>query len=341
MEQVARLRLFQAGLARYKFMTTPDTPQSGPIPAQPAKADAFSALIVSFHTGPALTSCLNALLASSQTGEIILVDNGNPAEIRADLRAWAAREPRLHYHPQSENLGFGRATNLAASHSRGDNWLIINPDAVVEPDTLRRLLDASKRLASPFILGGILVDARGHEQRAARRRRPTLKRLVMTMSGLERLQQRLPFLQGVNLPLPRHNDAATINGLTDGLVIPMEVISGALFATNRTTFQRFGGFDPRFFLHVEDIDLCVRVNEGGGQTWLCPTARAMHVRGSSRASKLWVERQKVAGFRRFFHDRLNSRLLMLLADFVLLAMFVGLIIRMLFDSWNDQPSPKP
>lgn len=308
---------------------------------QSAKPRTFSALIVSYHTGPTLNVCLAALLACSQLGEIILVDNGNPTNIRADLRNWADREPRLKYYPQSENLGFGGATNLAAYFAHGDDWLIINPDAVVEPDTLERLLEAGARLTSPFILGGILVDPLGREQRGARRRVPTLARIIMTMTGLERLESGCSWLQGVNLPLPRHNDASPKMDAQNSHAMKMEVVSGALFATNRATFQRLGGFDPRYFLHVEDIDLCARVNEAGGQTWLCPAARAMHIRSSSRASKLWVERQKVTGFALYFHDRLDGRLLKWFADFVLLAMFVGLIIRVLFASWNDHTTPKP
>jgi GT2 family glycosyltransferase len=99
-----------------------------------------------------------------------------------------------------------------------------------------------------------------------------------------------PAFVGVNL----NNEPAP-----DGPV-PVGAVSGALMYMSRAGFDRLGGFDEGYFLHVEDIDLCRRAEADGGSVIYTPLASALHHGASSGAPSFAVERYKAAGLGRYF-----------------------------------------
>jgi GT2 family glycosyltransferase len=82
--------------------------------------------------------------------------------------------------------------------------------------------------------------------------------------------------------------------------IAMETVSGAAMLMSRAGFDRLGGFDEGYFLHVEDIDLCKRARDAGGQVVFEPRAIAHHAGQTSKVSALKVERWKANGLIRYF-----------------------------------------
>jgi N-acetylglucosaminyl-diphospho-decaprenol L-rhamnosyltransferase len=76
----------------------------------------------------------------------------------------------------------------------------------------------------------------------------------------------------------------------------------------RADFDAIGGFDERYFLHVEDIDLCWRAAQAGGQVLFQPGAIGAHARSSSDAPRREVERHKAQGFARYFVKSARSPL---------------------------------
>ncbi|MGB6231175.1 MAG: glycosyltransferase, partial [Litorimonas sp.] len=87
--------------------------------------------------------------------------------------------------------------------------------------------------------------------------------------------------------------------LPDGPV-PMPTVSGANLMMDRATFERLDGFDPDYFLHVEDIDLCARVRRAGGTVLFVPDARVMHYGSTSNVTRWRVEWHKFQGFLHYF-----------------------------------------
>src|SRR5690348_8835055 len=90
-----------------------------------------SVLMVSYHTGPSLFVALDRIAGEPETGEIILVDNGNDDATRAALARRAAAEPRLRLISGQGNVGFARACNLAAARATRPILLLLNPDCLV------------------------------------------------------------------------------------------------------------------------------------------------------------------------------------------------------------------
>jgi len=249
--------------------------------------------MVSYHTGPALNSAIEAALAQSLVDELLLVDNGNPPEVVRTLREWGAREPRLVLLTGQGNVGFAAACNLGARRARGDLLLLLNPDCTLPAGAVAALASEGQGKPRPWVLGPRLLNTDGSEQAGDRRRVLTPWLALVEALGL----YRLPGVQRFNLhqePLPEGT-----------LAVP--VISGACMLLPRDDYWRLGGMDEAFFLHVEDIDFCVRFGAAGGGVYFCPAVAVPHAKGTSEAPVLAVEWHKTRGFFRYFHKHFSGR----------------------------------
>lgn len=250
----------------------------------------ISAVTVSYQTGPVLRDCLGALIGAPEIDEIVLVDNGNPPEVEAWLDRQAAAEPRLKLVRGQGNVGFGSACNVGAEAASGSLLLFINPDVVLAAgaaEAMRLALAGADGLA---LIGGDVRDADGKPDRGSRRERVTLWSAFVSFSGLSRLERLAPVFRDLHRhrdPLP---DCAT----------ECANVSGALMMMRTVDFERLGGFDEAYFLHVEDIDLCWRIAQAGGRVLFQPGAVGVHARSSSAIASREVETHKASGFARFF-----------------------------------------
>lgn len=262
---------------------------AGPVEPAPA-APGISVLVVTFWTGPFLYKCVTSVLAQTDIAELIIIDNGNPAEARAALLRLTDMDERVQIVVNKTNIGFGRAINQAARLATGARLLILNPDAEIQSDTIAELTRAATPLSGAWLIGGRVLHPDGQEQRGSRREELTLWSAAVTFSGLGKLEPLLPFLRSVHRerdPLP---DAPR----------PQAVVSGAFMFTPRTTFWALGGFDEGYFLHVEDIDLCRRLRAAGGVVIHAPKAKIVHKGSTSQVSIFFVEWHKAKGLIRYF-----------------------------------------
>jgi GT2 family glycosyltransferase len=251
-----------------------------------------SVVIVAADSGPALRQSIDRVLASTSALELILVDNASHDGEPARAKERHADDPRLAWLTNAANRGFGPACNQGAAIAAGDMLLFLNPDCFIEPDTIARLRLVAARDASLGLLG---VDVRmpdGAPARGNRRRDPTFRRALMTFGGLARFETRWPALAGVEMP-----PAAD----TRGDVEPVDAVSGACLFVRREAFERIGGFDEGYFLHVEDLDLCRRIRDAGYRVAIAHSVRVVHAQGSSSASRpVFVAAHKRRGMWRYF-----------------------------------------
>ena len=245
-----------------------------------------AAVVVNYYTGPLLGDCLRRVLACPELAELVLVDNGStPGEIDTLLAELDDR--RIVRLDLPGNPGFAVACNRGARASQSPWLLFLNPDCLVEPDTLERLgrsARANERLA---IAGALLVDSQGRPDPASLRRDPLPARAIASALGLDRFDA----IDGVPIAIPA-GASEPIQG---------DAISGALMLVRRDAFNAARGFDEGYFLHAEDLDLCRRVRELGLEVWCDPGVRVVHVKGvSSRRRPLRVELAKHRGLLRYF-----------------------------------------
>jgi GT2 family glycosyltransferase len=249
-----------------------------------------SAIVVTYRTGPTLFDCLFALIGDADISEVIVVNNGNPAEVVERVRAMRVDAPWLQIVGEGRNLGFAAGVNLGAKEASGDRFLIINPDAVLQPGSVAALESARARGIEPMVVGGAIFGPDGKEQRGARRRRLTLASGAATFLGLSWLHM-------------IHSGFRSINQNTEPqpqAPIRVQAVSGALMYMSRAGFERLGGFDEGYFLHVEDLDLCRRAETEGGSIVYTPYASALHVGATSDAPSKFVETHKARGLARYF-----------------------------------------
>lgn len=245
-----------------------------------------AAVVVNYHTGPVLGDCLRRVLLCPELAELVLVDNGSvPGEIDALLAEIDDR--RLIRIDLPSNPGFAVACNRGARASLSPWLLFLNPDCLVEGDTLKRLSATMQRREQLGVLGALLVDQQGRPDRASLRRDPLPARAIASALGLDRLRG----IEGVCMPLAK-GQAEALQG---------DAISGALMLIKREAFAAARGFDEGYFMHAEDLDLCRRIRELGFEVWCDPAVRVTHIKGvSSRRRPLRVALAKHRGMLRYF-----------------------------------------
>ena len=198
--------------------------------------------------------------------EVVLVDNAS-RDSTAELVG--RNYPWVRLLASTKNLGFAAGNNLAARNANGKYLLLLNPDAIPEPGSLRRgvaLMDAHPQVGMG---GGDLFDVAGVPQPSARMF-PTLRDELFTMSGL-----------AARFPRNKHlarMDRRWANHAADAQV---DWIPGAFVFIPAKTFEALGGFDERFFMYYEEVDLCRRLYAGGHTVQYWPELKAMHIGGAS------------------------------------------------------------
>ena len=272
-------------------LSTTRQPEVAP-PAAPAAVSSapVSAVVVSYHTGEILFGALDALLGQPDLARVVLVDNGNPEHVKAQLKERAASESRLTLLQDHGNIGFASGCNIGAANTDTEFVLFLNPDCVLAPGAVAALRDEAAALPALSLVTPRLVNPDGSDQRGARREVLTPWRALVETLRLDRLAPDHPYFVRFN----QHESALPSD------TAPIKVGSGACMLMRRSTFDALGGFDERYFLHVEDIDLCVRLLRAGGSPYFCPHIRAVHHQGSSHVPPVVVEWHKSRSFRLYF-----------------------------------------
>jgi len=248
-------------------------------------------IIVNYNAGETLLRCVTAVLKSGVPTRVTIVDNASSDGSVESVRSFFGNRREVEILLNEENLGFAPAVNLAARRSGADWILILNPDCIVEPDTIGRLQRGLESDEWAALAGPAVLDENGTVQRATVRRFPDPWKSLMTASGLWRLGRWLPACHGVEV------DVADLEGETN----VVQAVSGACMLVRRNAFETLGFMDEEYAMHCEDLDLMYRIREHGWRCLYVPQARCVHEQGlSSRSRPTWVHFQKHRGMARFY-----------------------------------------
>ncbi|MDD5410521.1 MAG: glycosyltransferase family 2 protein [Methylobacter sp.] len=249
----------------------------------------ISTIIVNYNAGELLRGCVDSLLSCPLEIEIIVVDN---ASKDGSLDALLGL-PCVQIIRNTTNVGFAAACNTGARVSSAPFLLFLNPDCSFKSGALVGLLDAMNVGDRVGMAGGFLINLDGTEQAGGRRAIPTPWRSFVRAFGLARYSDRWPRLFfDFNLhkqPLP---DQA----------IEVEAISGACMMVRREAVQDVGEWDEDYFLHCEDLDLCMRFRQKDWKILFVPSAQITHALGICGKNRpVFVEWHKHKGMVRFYH----------------------------------------
>jgi N-acetylglucosaminyl-diphospho-decaprenol L-rhamnosyltransferase len=235
--------------------------------ATPSDTAVLTIVIVSFNARADLERCLLSLSEAPPRipHQIVLVDNASQ-----DGSADAARRlrPDALVIALDENVGFGRANNLAVRRTSGELVLLLNSDTIVPPGAIDALVETLRETPEAAIAGPRLVDADG---------RPELSFGRMVDPFNERRQQQLTRLlaaEGLDAVLERA-------GLPADRAFP-DWVSGACLLVWRDAAEAAGLFDERYFMYLEDVDFCASVRASGRRVLYAPRVVVIHLGGRSR-----------------------------------------------------------
>ena len=228
----------------------------------------LSILIVTYNSAHLIGALLDglALDIKSISAEVIVVDNASrdgTAELVKQQYPW------VHLIASQDNLGFAAGNNLAAKTAVGRYLLLLNPDAIPDAGSLSQALVMLDQHPDVGLAGGELRGVDGQRQPSARMF-PTLRDEFFTLSGLAARFPQSPFFARLDRHWANPEQAAVVDWIPGAFVfIPAQV------------FTQLGGFDERFFMYYEEVDLCQRIQQMGLKTYYWPTLKAMHIGGES------------------------------------------------------------
>ena len=232
-----------------------------------------SIIIVSYNVRHFLEQCLRSVYASrgQLELEIFVVDNASSDNTLGFLREQfpQAEHPELHLVNNVRNVGFGRANNQALAHAKGRYILFLNPDTVLTEHTLTDCVTFSDSHADMGALGVMQLHSNGEFALESRHGIPTPWRAFCQMSGLSSL-----------FPATKTFDGYHMRFFNNAAAAPIEIASGAFMLIPRDALEEIGGFDERFFMYCEDVDLCYRLLQSGRQNYYLPTP-ILHYKGAS------------------------------------------------------------
>lgn len=228
----------------------------------------LSILIVTYNSRRLIAPLLQRLQTdiAGLRAEVVVVDNAS-----ADGTASLVRHafPWVKLVASAVNLGFAAGNNLAALHARGRHLLLLNPDAMPAPGALQRGIALMDSHPGVGLAGGELRGTDGSRQPSARMF-PTLRDELFTLSGLAARHPRSRLFARLDRRWADPEQSAAVDW-----------IPGAFVFIPAAVFKRLGGFDERFFMYYEEVDLCRRLKAHGLEVWYWPELKATHIGGAS------------------------------------------------------------
>lgn len=258
-------------------------------------------VIVNFNAETFLKDAVESVMRSPAVAHVYVVDNSS-TDKSLELLA-QVNDNRLVIIRNASNLGFAAACNIGLARAAAESVLLLNPDCRVADGAIERLIAALQSKDCVGMVGPLLLNPDGSEQAVGRRKFPTPGVVFAQIFG-----------SSLPPPLPREP-------------VEVDAISGACMMVRQAAAAAIGPMDEAYFLHVEDLDWCMRFRQRGWAILFVPEANVTHQKGvSSRKRMLAVEYYKHRGIVLFYQKFLSntySRLQMVLIVIGVWSRFAG------------------
>ena len=233
----------------------------------------LSIIILNYRSKEFTAHCVETIRASGKGDyEIIIIDNAsgdNSAEYLHNAF------PEIRVIANKKNLGYGAGNNIGIKQAKGDYVLVLNPDVEMGYPDMQKMIDYLKNYPDIGVLGPQLIYPDGVIQDSCRRF-PRLLDLIIKRTNLHRWK----------LFRKRMDDYLMYN-IDSSKNQPVDWLVGAALMIPCSVFKKVGYFDERFFLFLEDTDLCRRVSEAGMKVIYFPEVKAAHNHQRLSQSKSW------------------------------------------------------
>ena len=229
----------------------------------------LSVVIVNYNVAYFLEQCLNAVekAAHGLSVQVFVVDNNS---IDNSVAMVEDKFPLVELISNKENVGFSRANNQAILKSNARYVLLLNPDTVIEEDTLVKVVEFMDQHKDAGGLGVRMIDGKG-------RFLPESKR------GLPSPSVAFYKIFGISSIFPKSKRFAQYHAghIGEFETAQVDVLSGAFMLLRSETLEKTGLLDETFFMYGEDIDLSYRITLAGYKNYYFPDTRIIHYKGES------------------------------------------------------------
>lgn len=224
-------------------------------------------IVVTYRSRDYVGECLDNLRSMSADLHVTVVDNASDDGTADEV---SGTHPTVHLIRNGSNRGFGAAVNQVADRVGSDYLFLLNPDVRLDDGMLDHLLALALRVPEAGLYGGRAEAPDGGVDPSSCLARPGLRQYLSFGSGL--MATGYPVL-----------DPDSLGGWSRDDCRPVPVLTGAALLVDTGLWRRLGGFDERYFLYGEDVDLCIRAASLGAAPMFTPLARYWHSGGASSA----------------------------------------------------------
>lgn len=229
----------------------------------------LTVIIVNYNVKYFLEQCLHAVYKSGNNldMEVFVVDNNS---VDGSVEMLREKFPEVRLMANRENLGFSKANNMAIHKAAGKFILLLNPDTVVEDDTLPLVVDFMEKHEDAGGLGVKMLDGKGRFLPESKRGLPSPGVAFSKIFGLSAL-----------FPKSRIFGKYHLGYLDNDKIHQVDVLSGAFMLLRKAALDKAGILDEDFFMYGEDIDLSHRLVKAGYKNYYYPGTRIIHYKGES------------------------------------------------------------
>ena len=234
-----------------------------------------SVIVVNYNVRQFLENTITSLLRAlnGMRSEVFVVDN---ASDDGSVEMVKAKFPGVCLIQNKENLGFARANNQALKQAKGKYLLLLNPDTIVQEDTIHVMLKFFSETPDAGLAGCKILSPDGTFQLPCRRSFPTPWVAFTKVFGLSAL-----------FPASKLFGKYNLTYLSPDETYEVDAVSGSFMMIRREVYEKVGGLDEAFFMYGEDLDWCYRVTEAGFRVYYVHSTKIVHFKGeSTRRSNL-------------------------------------------------------
>ncbi len=229
----------------------------------------LSIVIVNYNVKYFLEQCLCSVYKAMENidSELFVVDNNSTDGSQEMV---STKFPKVHLIANKENVGFARANNQALKMAQGEYVLLLNPDTIIQQDTLQKCIDFMDKTKDAGGLGVKMINGKGEFLPESKRGLPLPNVAFYKIFGLSKL-----------FPKSKRFGSYHLTYLDNDEIHPVEVLSGACMMIRKSVLDLTGYLDEDYFMYGEDIDLSYRILKTGNKNYYFPKTRIIHYKGES------------------------------------------------------------
>lgn len=229
----------------------------------------LSIIIVNYNVCHFLEQALKSVQKATESidAEVFVVDNNS---VDGSAEMVKAKFPSVILIENKENVGYSKANNQGILQSSGEYILLLNPDTVLEENTLSKCCNFMDKHPKAGALGVKMVDGKGNFLPESKRGLPDFWVSIYKLLSLNKL-----------FPNSKRFGKYYLSYLGQEEIHEVDILVGAFMFMRKKVLDQVGLLDERFFMYWEDTDLSYRITKAGYKNFYYPETTIIHYKGES------------------------------------------------------------